>query len=106
MALGGNRHHRLYMRWYPGRSHTRHGDYILRGLVQARCWITHGRYHRQQERLGLRLRGIHHALDPQVRLRASDHDQCQLDHALVSVRNPILLLWQDVPKVVEEQLRP
>ena len=36
-------------------------------------------------------------MDFEGRLGSSDHDQRELDHTLVSLWYPFLLLWQDFP---------
>ena len=47
---------------------------------------------------------VHHAMDYQVRICATNHDQHELDYAVVLIRHSILLLRQDLQEMVEELL--
>jgi hypothetical protein len=92
------------MRWNPSQCNSSHGNNLLSRLLQAGGWLTHGRHYGKQERMGLRVCRVHYSLDPERRLRTADHDKREFDYPLVPVRHLVLLLWKDVPKVVEEQL--
>ena len=94
------------MRWDPSQCNPGHGHNLLSRLLQTGGWITHGRYYCKQERMGLRVCRVHYSLDHKRRLRAPDYDKREFDHPLVPVRDPVLLLREDVQKVVEEQLSP
>ena len=104
MALGSHCDHWLHLRGHPSVCHPRHGHYVLRRLLQAGGRLADGCHHRQQERMGLRIRRIHYAVGDQGWICASNHDEHESHYALVPVRYLVLLLWQDVQKVVEEQL--
>ena len=54
--------------------------------------------------MGLRVCRVHYSLDLERRFCASDYDERESDHPLVSLWHSLLLLREDVPKVVEEQL--
>ena len=104
--MGSNRDYWLYMRRHSSGRYSCHGHYLLGRLVQASRRLANGRYHCEQECLGLRLCGVHHPVGGEEWFRASDHDQRIFDHALVLVWHTVLLLRQDLPKMVEGQLGP
>ncbi len=100
--MASNRDHRLHLRRNPGRFHPVDRHDILGRLVQASRRLAHGRCHCQQERMGLRFRRIHHAMDLEERLSATHHDEYVLDHAVVLFRYRVLLFREDVQEMVEE----
>jgi hypothetical protein len=95
----GHRNHRLHLRRHPSSRPPFHRQHLRRRLVQARQ-RQHLRFHHcQQEHLGLRLLQVHHALDHPFRLRSAHHDEHEFDHAVVSLRIPVLVEREDVQEV-------
>nr|POE63108.1 putative mfs-type transporter [Quercus suber] len=105
VALGAHRRRGLRLRRHPSLGTSSDRDDLLGRLLQTRRRLPHGRHHRQQERLGLRLRRVHHALGRAGRLRAPHHDQHGAHHAVVPLRRRVLLPRQELPSLDEEQLR-
>lgn len=83
----------------PSRSHSRNRVHLRRRLVQARRGPPLRRHHGQQERMGLRLLQVHHAVGDEVGLHSSNHDEWKSGAAVVSVRRRLLEVWKDVQEV-------
>ena len=97
-------HHWLHLRRNPSLCNPCHGYYILCRFLQTGCRFSHGSNHCQQKPLGLRVRGIYHALGFESRLYSTDNDEYEPDNSMVLLWDLVLLFWQDFQTVVEEQL--
>ena len=99
-----HRHYRLYLRRDPSCGHPGHRLHLRGRQLQAGRGLHLRRHHGQQERLGLRLQQVHHALEHRRRLRPAHHAQHVSYLPLVQLRGLVLFYWQALPEVESEVL--
>jgi hypothetical protein len=81
-----------------------HRQHLRCGLVQARRWTAVRCHHGKQERLGLWILQVHHALGREIGLYSAYSHKWFTGAAMVSIWHLILLQGQDIPKMVSFSL--